>query len=237
MNKKIYKVDIKKLPELEQFLLHKIYNLDTRFNQYFKNYDFHNLYKELLNFCTVDLSAFYFDIRKDTLYCDTKESEKRKSTLLLLNIILNSLLKWFAPILSFTTEEIYQLVSKKKKSIHLENFPNFSKKYQNFELNKKWEELIKIRDVCNISIEEKRAKKEIGSSLEAALVIKMNNDKKKIIEGIDLSELCITSSVEVEINNSENIDVKTIKAEGEKCPVCWKISKEPCIRHQNIKND
>jgi isoleucyl-tRNA synthetase len=231
------KVDIKKLPELEQFLLHKIYNLDTRFNQYFKNYDFHNLYKELLNFCTVDLSAFYFDIRKDTLYCDTKESEKRKSTLLLLNIILNSLLKWFAPILSFTTEEIYQLVSKKKKSIHLENFPNFSKKYQNFELNKKWEELIKIRDVCNISIEEKRAKKEIGSSLEAALVIKMNNDKKKIIEGIDLSELCITSSVEVEINNSENIDVKTIKAEGEKCPVCWKISKEPCIRHQNIKND
>ena len=102
--------------------------------KYFKNYDFHNLYKELLNFCTVDLSAFYFDIRKDTLYCDPKNSEKRKSTLILLNIILNSLLKWFAPILSFTTEEIYQLVSKKNKSIHLEKFLDFPKKFKNEEL-------------------------------------------------------------------------------------------------------
>ena len=79
------------------------------------NYDFHNLYKELLNFCTIDLSAFYFDIRKDCLYCDTKDSNKRQSTILLLKIILNALLKWFAPILSFTTEEIFKLVVKKKK--------------------------------------------------------------------------------------------------------------------------
>ena len=103
-------------------MLHKIYNLDLNFKKYFVNYDFHNLYKELLNFCTVDLSAFYFDIRKDTLYCDPKDSEKRKSTLLLLNIILNSLLKWFAPILSFTTEEIYQLVSNKEKAFIWKNF-------------------------------------------------------------------------------------------------------------------
>ena len=116
VDENLEKIDIKKLPELEKLMLHKIYNLDTNFNKYFKNYDFHNLYKELLNFCTVDLSSFYFDIRKDTLYCDPKDSEKRKSTLLLLNIILNSLLKWFAPILSFTTEEIYQLVSKKRKA-------------------------------------------------------------------------------------------------------------------------
>ena len=86
------------------------------------NYDFHNLYKELLNFCTVDLSAFYFDIRKDSLYCDTKNSSKRKNCITVLNIILESLLKWFAPILSFTTEEIYRLIIKNKKSIHLENF-------------------------------------------------------------------------------------------------------------------
>ncbi len=109
------KFKIEDLPELEQFMLHKIYNLNSKFNKYFKDYDFHNLYKELLNFCTVDLSAFYFDIRKDTLYCDPIISEKRKSTLILLNIILNSLIRWFAPILSFTTEEIYQLVSKKQK--------------------------------------------------------------------------------------------------------------------------
>ncbi|MBD1135525.1 isoleucine--tRNA ligase, partial [Pelagibacterales bacterium SAG-MED47] len=172
--KKMEDIDIDQLPELEQFMLHKIYSLNMKFNKCFKDYDFHNLYKELLNFCTVDLSAFYFDIRKDVLYCDPKDSFKRKSTLTLLNIILNSLLKWFAPILSFTTEEIYQLISKKNKSIHLENFLNFPKKFENEKIEKKWDELIKIRDICNISIEEKRASKEIGSSLEAVLHVKLN---------------------------------------------------------------
>ncbi len=224
-------IDIKKLPELEQFMLHKIYNLDLKFNKYFKNYDFHNLYKELLNFCTVELSAFYFDIRKDTLYCDPKDSEKRKSTLLLLNIILNSLLKWFAPILSFTTEEIYQLVSKKEKSIHLENFLNFPKQFQNLELSNKWMELLKIRDACNLSIEEKRANKEIGSSLEASLIVKLNQKDTEAIKGIDLSELCITSSVEIRENTTKDIVVETTKAKGDKCPVCWKISTSPCERH------
>jgi isoleucyl-tRNA synthetase len=229
------KLDPKELPELEQFMLHKIYCLDLDFNKYFKNYDFHNLYKELLNFCTVDLSAFYFDIRKDALYCDSKNSKKRKASLLLLNIILDSLLKWFAPIISFTTEEIYQLISKKKKSIHLENFLNFPKKFENLELNKKWIELIKIRNICNLSIEEKRAKKEIGSSLEVTLKVKLNEKDIKVTENIDLSELCITSFAEIINGNSENIVVETIKAEGEKCPVCWKISKEPCKRHKISK--
>ena len=94
-------------------------------------------YKELLNFCTVDLSAFYFDIRKDRLYCDPKDSDKRKSTLLLLNIILNSLLKWFAPILSFTTEEIYQMVKKEedRQSIHLQNFVSIPNSWNNDEIS------------------------------------------------------------------------------------------------------
>tara|TARA_B100000963_G_C22575791_1_gene648352 strand:- start:884 stop:1558 length:675 start_codon:yes stop_codon:yes gene_type:complete len=218
--------------ELAQIMLHKIYNLDLNFKKYFRNYDFHNLYKELLNFCTVDLSAFYFDVRKDTLYCDPKDSKKRKSTLLLLNIILNSLLKWFAPILAFTTEEIYQLISEKKKSIHLENFITFPKTFNNSDLNNKWIELLKIRDICNISIEEKRAKKEIGSSLEAALSLKIGKKDLKIIEGVDLSELCITSSVDIQSNDTDEIKVMTKKAQGEKCPVCWKISLKPCERHK-----
>ncbi|MDC3022890.1 isoleucine--tRNA ligase, partial [Candidatus Pelagibacter sp.] len=132
------KIKIENLPELEQFMLHKIYNLNLNFKKYFKNYDFHNLYKELLNFCTVDLSAFYFDIRKDILYCDPKNSEKRKSTLLLLNTIFNCLIRWFAPILSFTTEEIYQLISKKEKSVHLEKFLDLPKKFENLKLYEKW---------------------------------------------------------------------------------------------------
>ena len=223
-------LNLESLPELEKFLLNKIYNLNERYIKYFENYDFHNLYKELLNFCTVDLSAFYFDIRKDILYCDSLNSEKRKSCIIILNILLDSLLKWFAPILSFTTEEIYQLVSKKNKSIHLEKFKNFPKKFKNEELEKKWSELIKIRNICNVSIEEKRASKEIGSSLEAEINIQLNNSYKKIITDIDLSELCITSKAKIIYNDSEDIVVNTKKASGDKCPVCWKIRIDRCAR-------
>ena len=224
------KIDIKKLPELEQFMLHKIYSLDLNFKKYFTNYDFHNLYKELLNFCTVDLSAFYFDIRKDCLYCDAKDTSKRKSTILLLKITLNALLKWFAPILSFTTEEIFKLVGN-KKSIHLEKFINFPANFKNEKLNLKWLELIKIRDICNLSIEKKRSAKIIGSSLEALLKIKLNKNNFEITKNIDLSELCITSSAQVEITEQDVILVETEKAKGNKCSVCWKISLQPCERH------
>ena len=225
------KIDIKELPELEQFMLHKIYVLNSNFNGYFKNYDFHNLYKELLNFCTVDLSAFYFDIRKDTLYCDPINSKKRKSSLILLNIILDILLRWFAPILSFTTEEIYQLVERKNKSIHLEKFLDLPKSFKNDVIYKKWLELIKIRDICNISIEEKRANKEIGSSLEADLDIKLNNKFKQIVENVDFSELCITSKAEIDFDEKAEVSVTTKKALGKKCKVCWKIKLDPCERH------
>ncbi len=225
------KLDPNTLPELEQYMLHKIFDLNENFKNYFKDYDFHNLYKELLNFCTVDLSAFYFDIRKDTLYCDPKNSEKRKSSIILLNIILESLLKWFAPILSFTTEEIFTLISDKKKSIHLENFINIPENFSSNKLNKKWIELKKIRDICNISIEEKRANKEIGSSLEANLVINLNAKLIQISEGVDFSELCITSKAKIVKVDQDEITVTTVKAEGKKCPVCWKISLEECKRH------
>ena len=219
------------LPELEQLMLHKIYSLDRKFKKYFQSYDFHNLYKELLNFCTVDLSAFYFDIRKDVLYCDPEASEKRKSTLILLDIILNSLLRWFAPILAFTTEEIYQLVSKRNKSIHLEQFIEFPKEFENNQLSNKWNEILKIREICNLSIEEKRASKEIGSSLEADLEIKLNHKLLKLTKEIDFAELCITSKFLVKESKEDEIIVKTKKAKGNKCPICWKISEDACERH------
>ncbi len=225
------KLDINKFPELEQFMFHKLYVLNNKFKTYFKNYDFHNLYKELLNFCTVDLSAFYFDIRKDCLYCDNINSSKRKSTIVLLNVILDSLVKWFAPILSFTTEEIYRLLFKEKKSIHLEKFSEFPKKFENNKLNEKWIELIKIRNICNISIEEKRSSKEIGSSLEADLKIQLNQKIKNITHNIDFSELCITSTAEVIYKNEVETNVITTKAEGNKCPVCWKVKVKPCDRN------
>ena len=224
------KVDLNELPELEQFMLHKLYSLDVNFKKYFKNYDFHNLYKELLNFCTVDLSAFYFDIRKDSLYCDPIDSKKRKSTILLLNIILNSLLKWFAPILSFTTEEIYRLLFKDSKSVHLEKFLNFPNNFENKKLYQKWLELIKIRNICNISIEEKRANKEIGSSLEADLNIHLDKKLEEITKNIDFSELCITSKAEISFKENSETSAQTTKANGTKCTLCWKISENACYR-------
>ena len=230
------KVDLNELPELEQFMLHKLYSLDVNFKKYFKNYDFHNLYKELLNFCTVDLSAFYFDIRKDSLYCDSIDSKNRKSTILLLNIILNSLLKWFAPILSFTTEEIYRLIFKDSKSIHLEKFLNFPNNFENEKLYQKWLELIKIRNICNISIEEKRANKEIGSSLEADLNIHLDKKLEEITKNIDFSELCITSKAQISFNEKLETSAQTTKAKGTKCTLCWKISENACDRTHCPKN-
>ena len=224
------KINIDELPELEKFMLHKIYCLDENFKNNFKEYNFHNLYKELLNFCTVDLSAFYFDIRKDCLYCDPKDSNKRKSCILLLNIILNALLKWFAPILAFTTEEIYKIIGN-KKSIHLENFINYPKNFKNENLSSKWNNLINIRDKCNLSIEEKRASKVIGSSLEAKLKIRLNSENINKFKNIDFAELCITSSAVIEQSESDQVSAEAVKAEGEKCPVCWKIDVEPCKRH------
>ena len=223
-------LNLKDLPELEQFMLHKIYSLNINFKKYFMNYDFHNLYKELLNFCTVDLSAFYFDIRKDSLYCDPINSKKRQSTILLLNIILNSLLKWFAPILSFTTEEIYRLLNKNNKSIHLEKFLQFPESFKNEKLNSKWLELLKVRNACNISIEEKRASKEIGSSLEAELKIQLDSKLENILENFDFSEFCITSKAKVSYLDNSEIIVQTSKAKGTKCSLCWKITEEPCAR-------
>ena len=107
----------------------------------------------------------------------------------------------------------------------------FPKSFTNEKLNKKWSELKNIRDICNISIEAKRSSKEIGSSLEANLIIKLNKNLYDISNNIDFSELCITSSALVEQSNTDEVIVKTIKAEGNKCPVCWKINKKKCERH------
>ena len=142
------------------------------------------------------------------------------------------MLRWFAPILSFTTEEIYSIINANgKKSIHLESFSSLPSNWDNKLLEKKWNELIKIREICNSSIELKRATKEIGSSLEANLIININEKMIKLTEDTDFSELCITSDAKINKINSNEILVETIKAEGEKCPICWKISKNSCERH------
>jgi len=227
---KFDELEINSLNELEQYMLLKIFKFNEKFNQYFKEYNFHNLYKDLLNFCTVDLSAFYFDIRKDLLYCDSKDSEKRKNCVKLLNIILECLLKWFAPILSFTTEEIYQLIGKKDSSIHLENFPKIPNNWNNIKIESKWEKIQEIRNKCNISIESKRSEKLLGSSLEASVTIKLGKKDFDLVQNIDFSEICITSLAKLEKSNKDEIEIQTHKAEGNKCSLCWKIKKDRCKR-------
>ena len=238
LNEDFSSINVKDLPELEQYILNKLYNLHISFNKNFANYNFHSLYRDLLNFCTIDLSSFYFDIRKDSLYCDSLSSIKRKSCVRVLSIVLETLLTWFAPILSFTTEEIYSLVKKDDDlSIHLKKFKEIPKSWQNIDLEKKWEKILNIRNKSNISIESKRANKEIGSSLEARIKINLNKDLYKIAKDLDFSEICITSKAELIVDEKlgEDIFVQTSKANGKKCKICWKITESKCERN-NCKN-
>ena len=196
-----------------------------------KNYNFHKLYKQLLNFCTLDLSSFYFDIRKDVLYCDSIKSKKRKNCVVVLNIILESLLKWFAPILVFTTEEIYSLMYKdNSESIHENNFVKIPSAWKNEKLNEKWSNLFKIKLEANIAIEEKRANKEIGSSLEAEIKLILKKDKFELLDKLDLEDYFIVSKAEKELSNNDDIKVEVKKAEGKKCERCWKILEKKCQR-------
>ena len=228
------KINYDELCELDKLMLHKIYLLNDNYQKNFKSYNFHLLYKDLLNFCTVDLSSFYFDIRKDSLYCDDLKSKRRKDCLQILNVLLDCLLKWFAPILSFTTEEIFKLINKKlNESIHLEKFVTIPENWKNENLAKKWREILNVREIANSSIELKRADKLIGSSLEAEIIIELNKEKYDLLKDYDFAEICITSNAELKLNQDikANTSVITKKAIGEKCPVCWKIFEKKCERH------
>ena len=223
-------LDINSFGELEKYILNKLYFLDKSVKSNLKNYNFHKLYRELLNFCTLDLSSFYFDIRKDVLYCDDLNSKKRKECVIVLNIILDCLLKWFAPILVFTTDEIFDLLTKDKGSIHLTNFPNIPSNWLNENLDKKWKDLFAIKQKVNIAIEEKRAQKEIGSSLEADVSLHLKDNDIKLLEGLDLEEYFITSKVNLQKSLDQDMKIEVKRSSGSKCTLCWKILEKKCER-------
>jgi isoleucyl-tRNA synthetase len=224
------KINIDSFSELEKYILGKISYLDDSVKENLKNYNYHKLYRELSNFCSLDLSSFYFDIRKDLLYCDDLNSKKRKDCIVVLNIILECLLKWFAPIFVFTTEEIFSLLDKSENSIHEMSFPEIPQKWKNESLNNKWRDLFEIKQKVNIAIEEKRSSKEIGSSLEADIIIYANEKTSNLLEGLNLEEYFITSKAKKikDTNNKLRIEVK--KASGTKCSRCWKIIENKCLR-------
>ena len=228
------KIQINKMDELEQFILHKLFIIGESVDENLKNYNFHKLYKDLLNFCTLDLSSFYFDIRKDVLYCDSVNSKRRKNCVKVLNIILESLLKWFAPILVFTTDEIYSLITNGEKNIHEYYFVTVPKKWENKKLNEKWDQLFKIKQEANIAIEAKRSSKEIGSSLEAEVKLRVSKNKFDILENLDLAEYLITSKAEKVLSENEEMIIEVNKAKGKKCPRCWKILEQKCKRCSDL---
>ena len=197
-------INTKNLPELEQFILHKLSILNEQIEVNFKTYNFHKLYKDLVNFCHLDLSSFYFDIRKDVLYCDSINSLKRKNCIMVLNIILECLLKWFAPIFVFTTDEIHGLIKNSNTSIHEEQFPSLPSQWKNKDIFQKWQKLFEIKQQANVAIEEKRANKELGSSLEAQIKIYTNKEQIDLLKDLDLAEYFITSKAEVfKVNGDE----------------------------------
>ena len=225
-----------RLPELEKVMLHKLFVLQKKAEDVGTSYDFADFYNTLHQFCTSDLSAFYFDIRKDCLYCDPADSLKRRATRTVMNIILDALIKWLAPVLSFTAEEAYLFKNPDAKSVHLEVFPEFPVMYENEALFEKWEKIRTYRSVMTGAIEVERAAKTIGSSLQAELTIYTSPEIMSLFEGQDVAEIAITSKAKIihaqpsasafMLDNVENMGVVVTKAEHHKCERCWKVLEE-----------
>ena len=241
LNDDFSKIEYSKLSSLEKYILTQVYDFDLRFRDYIKSYNFHKIYVELLNFCTLDLSAFYFDIKKDILYCDSEISQRRNHCLEVLNVLINFLLKWFSPILAFTTEEAYQVIKNKNyKSIHLQDFTVIPSIWNNSEIKNKWIGIKKVKQVVNAAIEDIRNKKIIGSNLEANVIVYLKDEYLNLIKGEDLSEIFICSEARAEsfinqndlfsLKDVEGVAVKILKAKGQKCSRCWKILEKPCSR-------
>ena len=239
-------VEEENLPELERYILHRLWEVDQVIKKCIKTFNFHLMFTTLLNFCSNDLSAFYFDIRKDVIYCDSLNSHSRKSTRTLLNIIFNFLVRWFAPSLSFTTEEAWKAMGN-TDSIHLEDFKECKESYSNENLNKKWLLVKNIRKVTTGAIEKVREDKLIRSSLEAHIDIFLSEEILNIVKDVSFDEISITSSFNLNYISDEtkgfcldeisNVIVNVSKADGEKCQRCWKydrqlINNEICNRCQ-----
>lgn len=228
-------ISYEQLPALEKFILNKLYHNNVLLKEAINNFDLQKFYTELHTFCSNDLSAFYFDIRKDTIYCDSKDDITRRSALTVMNHLFTCLVHWLAPVLSFTAEEAWQAypLNELKESIHLQEFPSIPKIWNNNDIEKQGQFLQSIRKVINGAIEVERLAKTIGSSLEANVLIYTNdNTVYKELNKVDIKELAIVSSAKVilakapypvVINDDLHIGVIVQKSEYKKCDRCWKL--------------
>ena len=227
------KIKFSDLPELDQYILGRLTVLEEEVLKNYQIFEYQKVFSAIFNFCTNELSAFYFDIRKDSLYCDSKSSLVRRATRTVLDILFNHLLTLLAPILCFTAEEAWQSRLGKDTSVHNQNFPKVNDNWKNSEIFSKWEHLKLIRKAVNGAIEIERKNKLLGSSLEASVEIYFKNkDGINKINVNDLENICIVSKLSItqannvedyfQLNELSDVGIKIKKVSGEKCNRCWK---------------
>ena len=229
------KVAFADMPELERYMLHRLSALDALVRDNYSHFDFRKIYQALFNFMTVDLSAFYFDIRKDTLYCDAPSSLERRACRTVMDIAFHCLTRWFAPVLCFTTEEVWQSrFGVSDDSVHLQQFVEMDAAWQDDALAAKWDNIRKVRRVVTGALEIERREKRIGSSLEAAPVVYISDEAlRAAVQGQNMADICITSQVEMSdaaapqeaftLDEVAGVAVMPLMAEGKKCQRSWKI--------------
>ncbi len=233
--------DVSSMPELERLTLHQLAEMDAVVRRHIEAYEFNRMVHAVHNFC-VDLSAFYLDIRKDSLYCDTPDNATRRACRTVLAHIFECLCSWLAPVLAYTADEAWSHrppVFGKDESIHLRTFPVIPNKWLNEPLNSRWTIIRMARRVVLGILEQKRADKTIGSSLEAMPIIYIAEHLMSDLKGItneDWAEICITSGADVrtgeppddafKLQGYNGVGVIFRLAEGNKCQRCWKILPE-----------
>jgi len=210
--------------------------LDGKMRQACDDYHFHPLFTELHNFCTVELSAFYFDIRKDTLYCERPDSTLRRACRTVLDEVFNCLTTWLAPFICFTAEEAWLARYPDSDSVHLRLFPDVPGEWRNDELAVKWNKVRELRRVVTGALEIERAEKRIGSSLQAVPTVYATADYVASMTGVDLAELAITSAATLVegdapagafvLDDVPGVGVVSAVAQGEKCGRCWKVAED-----------
>jgi len=225
------------LPELERLMLHRLSELDAEVRAAYAAYDYRAVIAALSPFMNTDLSAFYFDIRKDTLYCEAHSSVKRRAALTVIDQILGCVTSWLAPILSFTAEEAWIHRYGAEQSVHLTTFPDVPEAWRDDALAEKWERVRSLRRVVTGAIEIERAAKRMGSSLEAAPEIFVTDAATiEAIQGLDLAEISITSGATLTLKlppdvaftlpDVPGVGVVVHRAEGTKCARSWRITQD-----------
>jgi isoleucyl-tRNA synthetase len=226
-------VGVSRMGELERLMLHRLAELDAHVREAYADFDYARVVAQLSAFMNADLSAFYFDIRKDALYCEPRSSEKRRGALTAIEHIFRCVTVWLAPILVFTSEETWASRYPNAASVHLELFPEVPPSWRDDELAAKWTRIRRLRSVVTGAIEIARAAKEIGSSLEAAPRVFIEDEALLgALAGVDFAEVCITSDIVVEkgaastaafrLPETPGVGVLVERAKGVKCARSWK---------------